>query len=114
MRDENYRIEQWTPPARPEWVKQLNEEGRWLDIKGIVPLDAESLIATAKANMGLSDFGSDDWREPFAMFLKGLNEESDLNLMGRIMTRSDILMNLEARLRVEEEYKQHPEIENVE
>jgi hypothetical protein len=34
--------------------------------------------------------------------------------MGRILTRSDILMYLEARLRVEEEYRQHPEIEDVE
>lgn len=113
MSDENYRIQQWTPPPRPEWVKRVNEEGACLDIKGIVPLDADSLIATAKANTGLSDFGGDDWREPFEIFLKGLNEEANLNLMGRILTRSDILMYLEARLRVEEEYRQHPEIDDV-
>ena len=111
--DVNYRIKQWTPPARPDWVKQVNQEGSYLDIKGIVPLDEESLISQAKANTGLADFGSDDWREPFRVFLKSLNEESELNLMGRILTRSDILMYLEARLRVEDEYKKHPEINDV-
>jgi hypothetical protein len=44
------------------------------------------------------------------VLIKSLEEESDLTLMGRLMTRSDLLMNLEARLRVEEAYSQHPEI----
>ena len=112
--DINYRVKQWTPPARPEWVRKINEEGSYLDIAGIVPLDEDSLIATAKANTGLSDFGSDDWREPFKVFLKSLDEEANLNLMGRVMTRSDILMNLEARLRIEDTCKRHPEIEDQE
>jgi hypothetical protein len=83
MTNDNSRVKQWTPPPRPEWVRRVNEEGRCLDIKGIVPLDAASLIATAQANTGLADFGTDDWREPFERFLKSLNEEADLNLMGR-------------------------------
>src|SRR5262249_41519680 len=65
----------------------------------------------AKANTGLSDFGIDDWVEPFRIFIKALDEEADLTLMGRLMTRSDILMHLEARLRIEETYKRHPEID---
>jgi hypothetical protein len=112
MNDENYRIKQWTPPARPDWVKRVNEEGSYLDLKAVVPLNEDSLIGCAIANTGLDDFGSDDWREPFRVFIKSLDEEADLNLMGRIMTRSDVLMYLEARLRVEDEYKKHPEIEN--
>jgi hypothetical protein len=108
--DINYRIKQWKPPARPEWVRRMNEEGAFLDLKSVVPLDENSLIERAKANTGLSDFGSSDWYEPFKIFIKALDEESELNLMGRLMTRSDILMNLEARLRVEDTYKRHPEI----
>ena len=111
---ENSHSRQWTPPPRPDWVARINEEGRCLDIAGVIPLDADSLLATAKKNTGLDDFGSDDWIEPFHVLLKSLEQDADLNLMGRILTRSDILMYLEARLRVEDAYKQHPEIEDVE
>jgi hypothetical protein len=104
----------WKPGKRPEWVERLNEEGRGLDISGIVPLDAQSLIDTAQANTGLSDFGSEDWREPFEIFVASLEEDARLNLMGRIMTRSELLMWLELRLRVEEEYRLHPEIADEE
>jgi Sulfotransferase family len=104
------RRESWTPPVRPDWVARLNEEAAGLDLAGVVPLDAESLIASATANTGLDDFGADDWREPFDVMLKSFNEEAALSLMGRIMTRSDLLMFLEGRLRVEDAYKRHPEI----
>jgi len=110
--DLNYRIKEWTPPERPEWVRKVNEEGTYLDLKGVVPLDEHSLIERAKHNTGLSDFGQDDWYEPFQVFIKSLEEEAELSLMGRLMTRSDILMHLEARLKVEETYKRHPEIED--
>lgn len=103
--------ERWSPPPRPDWVTRVNGEGRYLDIKGVVPLDEDSLIATAKSNTGLSDFGSDDWIEPFRVFVRALDEEADLSLMGRILTRSDILMFLEARLGIEDWYKRHPEID---
>ncbi len=106
------RRAEWMPPARPDWVERVNEEGTCLDLEGVVPLDEDSLISTATANTGLSDFGADDWREPFRILLKSLNAEAALTLMGRIMTRSDLLMFLEGRLRVEDMYKRHPEIED--
>ena len=106
------RRERWVPPARPDWVAQVNREGTYLDIKSIVPLDAASLIETAKRNTGLADFGIDDWREAFEVICRGFDEESALTLMGRIMTRSDMLMFLEGRLRIEEAYRLHPEIED--
>lgn len=112
--DYNYRFKQWTPPPRPEWVQRVNEEGRCLDLKSVVPLDENSLIERAKANTGLEDFGQDDWYEPFQVFIKSLDEEANLNLMGRLMTRSDLLMHLEARLRIQDTYKRHPEIEEEE
>jgi hypothetical protein len=108
----NSRLPQWTAPPRPEWVKRLNQEGNSLDLSGVVPLDERSLIDRAIANTGLSDFGKDDWREPFRVLVQGLDSEAQLNLMGRLLTRSDLLMFLEARLRVENAYRQHPEIED--
>jgi hypothetical protein len=102
----------WTPPARPDWVARVNEEGLYLDLRGVVPLDAESLIRTAIGNTGLSDFGDDDWREPFHVLVRALDDEAKLTLIGRILSRSDLLMFLEGRLRVEEMYRLHPEIED--
>jgi hypothetical protein len=108
----NSRLPQWTPPPRPDWVQRINEEGTWLDMSGVVPLDEGSLIDRAIANTGLKDFGADDWREPFRVLIKGLDQEANLNLMGRILTRTDLLMFLEARLRVEDAFKRNPEIDD--
>lgn len=110
----NYRVSMWQPPSRPEWLDRVIEEGRCLNLSSVVPLDAAGLINEAINNTGLSDFGDDDWREPFNVLVKSLNEEADLHLMGRLMTRSDLIMHLEARLAVEDTYKQFPEIEDQE
>ena len=105
----DHRLE-WRPPPRPEWVQQINDEGSCMELEHVVPLDEASLLNSAMASTGLSDFGADDWREPFRIFIKSLQEESRLNLMGRLRTRSEILQLLEARLQIEDTYKQHPEI----
>ena len=101
----------WKPPPRPEWVARVNEEGRGMDIASLVPLEPAELIARAMANTGLSDFGQDPWREGFEILVKALNEEADLNLFGRLMTRSDLLIWLEERLAIEDAYRRHPEID---
>ncbi len=105
-------MSQWTPPARPDWVRQIIDEGQHMDIDSLVPLDASELMATARRNTGFNDFGSDEWREGFQVFLKALNEEAELHLLGRLMSRSDILRWLEARLGIEAAYAQHPEIDD--
>jgi hypothetical protein len=63
---------------------------------------------------GLDDFGDDHWREPFAVLLRALEDEAELNLMGRLMARSDILMWLENRLHIAAAFKRHPEIADEE
>ena len=102
----------WTPPPRPAWVQQVIDEGRHMDIRSLVPLQAGELMATARRNTGFDDFGSDEWLEGFHIFLKALDEEADLHLLGRLMTRSDILRWLEARLGIEAAYAEHPEIDD--
>lgn len=105
-------MSQWTPPPRPDWVQQVIDEGRHMDIRSLVPLEPEELMATARRNTGFDDFGEDSWLEGFHVFLQALDEEADLHLLGRLMTRSDILRWLEARLGIEAAYAQHPEIED--
>jgi len=105
------RRQRWTPQPRPDWVARVNEEGRILGARSLVPLDAGSLLAQAVANTGLDDFGEDGWREPFQVLLDAIEREADLNLVGRLFTRSDLLIHLEGRLRVIDWYARHPELE---
>lgn len=83
-----------------------------MDLKAVVPLDEDSLLNHARRNTGLDDFGDPNWLEPFRALIKALGEEAELNLMGRLTTRSDLLLALEARLMIEECYRQHPEIDD--
>jgi hypothetical protein len=110
---------EWEAPERPQWVQRINDEGDVIEagaghgaagIKQIVPLDEDSLLSAATDATGLSDFGADDWREPFRVFITALEQEAALNLLGRIRTRSEILQLLCARLQIEDTYKRHPEI----
>lgn len=106
------RTAQWDPPARPEWVQRINEEGAQMNIKGVVPLDPESLISAAQRTTGLTDFGDEHWREPFEILCRSMEEEANLNLMGRLRTRSELLQLLEGRLQIEDWYTRHPEIDD--
>ncbi|MBY0402140.1 sulfotransferase, partial [Myxococcota bacterium] len=101
----------YQPRPRPEWVRGANAMGRAIDAKGVVLLDERSLLETAMAKTGLADFGDDDWREPFRILLDDLEHAADLHLVGRLMTRSDLLVHLEGRLRVIDWIKRHPEVE---
>ncbi len=105
-------ISRWTPPPRPEWVQRINDEGRHMDIRSLVRLDPDELIETAQRNTGFADFGGGRWREGFELFVKAVDVEAQLHLFGRLMTRSDILRWLEARLGIEAAYAAHPEIED--
>ena len=102
----------WTPPERPDWVAKVIVEGKHMDIKRVVPLNPDELMATAIQATGFSDFGADYWLEGFHVFIDALENEADLHLFGRIMARSDILNWLQARLGIEAAYAQNPEIED--
>jgi len=101
----------WSPKPRPQWVDELNAFGRQLGSPAaLVPLDDASLIDVARAITGLDDFGADGWREPLQIFVRALEEEADLHLLGRIMARNDIVRALVNRLEVQAALTRHPEI----
>jgi hypothetical protein len=101
----------YEPNPRPEWVARINSEGRVLG-DGLVSLDEDSLIAQAQRSTGLSDFGDDDWRPHFRVLLQSIEQEGNLNLLGRLLTRADFLMYLRARLQIADWYRRHPEIDD--
>ena len=37
-------MSQWTPPPRPDWVQQVIDEGRHMDIRSLVPLDKDAIL----------------------------------------------------------------------
>ncbi len=80
-----------------------------------VQLTEQQLLAAARRNTGLVDFGDDaDWREGFQRLVRSLNEEARLNTMGRVIAFNELLRHLENRLRVTEDLRRHPDILNVE
>jgi hypothetical protein len=102
----------YRPRPRPEWAREFIDVGRQIDARSVVPLDEASLLRCATDNTGLDDFGDDEWREPFRILLSDLEETANLNFFGRVMTRSDLLVHLEGRLRVVDWLKRHPAIED--
>ncbi len=98
----------WQPGPRPDWVRRFNALGEpnW------IPIDGKALLYEAQARTGLSDFGGDSWREGFDVFVAALESEAQLNLVGRVLARSDLLNWLENRLRITDAVKRNPEIEN--
>ncbi|MHA7838124.1 MAG: sulfotransferase family protein, partial [bacterium] len=105
------RRQGWRPQPRPEWVARLNEEGRLLNTASIVPLDESSLLAEARSNTGLHDFGDDGWIDHFRVLIRAIEEEAGLHFMGRILTRSELVQYLETRLRIQDWYRRFPEID---
>jgi len=107
----------WTPPPRPEWVEELNAFGRQLGSPAaLVRLAEPSLLDAAREQAGLDDFGDVDssaWREGLGVFVRALEDEADLNLLGRLMARNDLVRALVNRLEVRATLAQHPEIRAI-
>ena len=102
----------WSPKPRPQWVAELNVFGRQLGSPAaLVSLDEESLLDARATATGLDDFG-DERAGAIAMrlFVRALDEEADLNLLGRIMARNEIVRALVNRLEVHDTLARHPEI----
>ncbi len=93
-------------------VRLMNLAGEGAGRIGLQPikLTVESLLEKASANTGLTDFGGDEFRKPFALLLDCLEKEAKLSTMGRLVARSDLLRTLENRLKFIELFRVHPEI----
>lgn len=100
-----------TPPLRPAWVEALNAFGRTLgDPSAMISLDADELLTTAQQRTGLSDFGGDQWREPFRLLVEGMVRDAQLTFVGRVLARQDVLRSLINRLRIAQTVHDEPAI----
>lgn len=96
----------WQPGPRPEWVQALHH----VTEPGWIRLDADELLAEAQQRTGLSDFGGDEFREPYRIFVDALNQEAQLHTLGRLIARDDVSNWLGNRLELTEWRVRHPEI----
>jgi hypothetical protein len=78
--------------------------------EAVVDLDYEKVLKDARERTGLSDFGDGAFREPLRRLLKGFDEESNLNAMGRAIQRERIVGFLVNHLQFEDYWKRYSEI----
>jgi hypothetical protein len=78
-----------------------------------MPLDAPTLVAQATDEAGgLEDFGGDSFREGLERLTESLEREGELTDMGRTILELRLRGLLVNRLRIEDTYRQHPEIDD--
>ena len=93
-------------------MKWLNATLRYANALGLarISLEPNRLIATARDETGLRDFGDDSFIEPMQLLIRSLESEADLNPVGRFMNRMNILRLLKGRLYAQDLFVRHPEI----
>jgi len=75
-----------------------------------MPLRSVDLIETAKRRCGLDDFGGGDFFEGISRLLDSCQREAQLNLIGRIVLRADLIRILCSRLFIQRDRKAYPSI----
>jgi hypothetical protein len=100
--------------VHPDWVRRMNLFGATTgDPARMVGLDADELLATARAATGLDDLGEQEWpgyEETFRRLVASIDGESELHLVGRVMTRGEMLRMLETWLRLQAHWAATPAI----
>jgi Sulfotransferase family len=100
---------------KPEFTPEVEEIRAFMEIMAAdTPLDADVLHQKAKDETGLEDFGSDDYRERFDLFLEALSEIDGLHGPGVLSFHMQLLQVLKNRLLMEQLLKDHPEIRDLE
>lgn len=74
----------------------------------------DDLLLAATDQTGLTDFGDDSFREGLDILLRALRDEARLNARGEAFIRQRLIGHLAQRLQVEDWYRRHPEIDDVE
>ena len=100
--------------SHPDWVRRMNLFGDTAgDPARIVSLDADEMLATARAATGLDDLGADEWpgwEETYRRLVESIDRESQLHVVGRVMTRGEVMRVLETWLRLQGAWADRPQI----
>ena len=74
------------------------------------PLQTETLVAAARRQTGLDDFGDETFREPLSRLLSSCAAEARLNIFGRCALTQDVLQLLANRLQMQDDRRKWPRI----
>lgn len=78
-----------------------------------VVLSEDTVLGAATEATGLSDFGSDDFRERLGVWIQSINEDKGLGRLGRAMLYESMVRYATNRLKIEDLVKRHPEILDI-
>lgn len=73
-------------------------------------LNTSAMLAWAEYTTGLSDWGGEEFREPFELLVRAINEEARLNAQGLARARQHLQQRLCQRLSLFDDRKLRPEI----
>jgi Sulfotransferase family len=100
--------------VHPDWVRRMNLFGETTgDPARMVSLGADEMLAVARAATGLDDVGAAEWpgwEETYRRLVDSIDRESQLHLVGRVMTRGEVLRNLMTWLRLQAAWAATPAI----
>ncbi len=110
----------WQLPPRPDWVRAVNA-GEVLPLadEARLPLERDALLAEARATMGLDGRGADGFGDagfldPLAVLLSALEDEAELTMLGRWITRRFLLRLLEVRAQIVAYVREDPGVRDEE
>ncbi len=75
-------------------------------------MEIDELVSSACERAGSDDFGGDSWRQGLEVLVDSLDTEAALNEMGQAAMADQIVGYLASRLRIEQTYAAHPEIDD--
>lgn len=105
------RIEDLVDPVLPPEIAEMMEQTAPLADQ--IELSPEAVLGAATAQSGLSDFGSDEFREPLEVLCRAMDSEADLSPMGKLSQFSQLTAFAVNRLRIEQYIKDHPDALDV-
>ena len=98
---------------RPDWVRRVNAMGPAVGgARDLVPLDAGAMIDAVRASTGVADpgdLGDGDW-EGRLRALAAAIDGGDLHVVGRLMTREELMRGLRTRFLLGEQRRRDPSV----
>src|SRR5215468_6713288 len=98
---------------RPDWVRRINAMATAVgDARRMVPIDAAELLGLAQKSLAggsAGDFGDPDWRARFERLAAAL-DAARMHVVGRLLTREELLRCLRTRLLLAGELERKPAI----
>lgn len=79
-----------------------------------VDLSRDSILQEAREKTGLDDWGPDDFIARLDLLVEEWNADKGLNGIGRLSLRNTLLMHATSRLLIQDQWRRHPEILDVE